>query len=193
MKRRKQFQVCVGSNIKSFYCYKKNTLFLTHFEKKVSYNSSFKLLLTRSSNGSHCIAVTNVYTGKNSNIIRKKSHALRGHVVAMIEDLQRKIQFTFTERMLFVGVGYRSIKLDDDYLKMLIKLGYSHHIYFGVPSPLHSFCIKFTKLFLFGEVKFSQIKYVSTLLRKFRRPDPYKGKGIRYRYEIVPLKVGKRV
>ena len=56
-------------------------------------------------------------------------------------------------------------------------------MYFKIPKPLNSFCIKFTKLFIFGNVSNEAITKTVSLVRQCKIPEPYKGKGILYEGE----------
>ena len=73
------------------------------------------------------------------------------------------------------------------------KLGYSHLIYFKIPEDINTFCVKFTKLFIFGNVPYQKLTQVTSQLRDCKKPEPYKGKGILYYGETIKLKKGKKI
>ena len=93
----------------------------------------------------------------------------------------------FEKRLAIVGVGYRAALKGKD---LEIQVGYSHPvsvsqpegIEFEVPSPT-SIIVRGTDKQLVGEV--------AANIRKLRKPDPYKGKGVRYAGEQIRRKVGK--
>jgi large subunit ribosomal protein L6 len=71
------------------------------------------------------------------------------------------------------------------------KLGYSHYVYFKIPKNLEIFCLKANKLFILGD-SYSFVNQVAALVRSFKIPEPYKGKGIIYTTEKITLKEGKK-
>jgi ribosomal protein L6P/L9E len=72
-----------------------------------------------------------------------------------------------------------------------LKVGQSHLIIFQLPPDVRVFLLKPTLFCLYGVDK-QKVKQVGADIRAFRPPEPYKGKGIRYRYEVIPLKHGKK-
>ena len=74
----------------------------------------------------------------------------------------------------------------------MFKLGYSHPIFFKIPNNLQIFCFKFIKLFVWGN-SYKNITQTSALIRSYKKPEPYKGKGILYEGEKIVLKEGKKV
>ena len=79
--------------------------------------------------------------------------------------------------------------MDGKYL--VLQLGYSHDIYFEPPSGIEIKTSK-TEIVVFGINK-QLVGEVSAKIRSFRKPEPYKGKGIRYKDEYVRSKQGKTV
>jgi large subunit ribosomal protein L6 len=94
----------------------------------------------------------------------------------------------------FVGVGYRAIPVDGFRNKLfMLKLGYSHLIYFKVPDNFEIACFKkFTNLFIAGDF-YQPVSQIASLIRVCKPPEPYKGKGILYVNEHIKLKQGKRI
>ena len=72
------------------------------------------------------------------------------------------------------------------------KLGYSHQIYFKIPTKLKISCLKTTQIFIFG-YSYLFVTQIASLLRSYKAPEPYKGKGIIYTTEKMILKEGKKV
>lgn len=72
------------------------------------------------------------------------------------------------------------------------KLGYSHHIYFRIPANLKICCLKANKLFVLG-YSYLFVTQIASLIRSYKVPEPYKGKGIVYTTEKIILKEGKKV
>jgi large subunit ribosomal protein L6 len=97
------------------------------------------------------------------------------------------------QKLKLVGVGYRAFPVENfEGHLLLLKLGYSHPIYFKIPSNLNIFCLKLTKLFLYGS-SHQQVTSAASKIRLNKTPEPYKGKGILYYNENIVLKEGKKV
>jgi len=98
------------------------------------------------------------------------------------------------ERVLEIhGVGYRAVM---EGTSLVINIGYSHPVRFdkieGVDFELKSEDkSRITQIYVRGIDK-ALVGQVAADIRKVRKPDPYKGKGIRYKGEVVKLKPGKR-
>lgn len=98
--------------------------------------------------------------------------------------------YGFYVEMITVGVGYRFERLYRDSNILTMNLGYSHLIYYKIPAQI-SFRVSKNYLLLFG-VDYTEIRTLAKKIRSYRIPDLYKGKGIRYLGEVIPLKVGKQ-
>jgi len=116
---------------------------------------------------------------------------------AILKTFLSKFYFFFTGfnygfyvEMITVGVGYRFERLYRDSNILTMNLGYSHLIYYKIPSQI-SFRVSKNYLLLFG-IDYSEIRMLAKKIRSYRIPDLYKGKGIRYLGEVIPLKVGKQ-
>ena len=97
------------------------------------------------------------------------------------------------KKLKIIGVGYRILTSKENLNKKLLtlKLGYSHHIYFKISSKLNFFCLKLTRLFLYGN-SIQELFKEASMVRSLKKPEPYKGKGILYELEKITLKAGKR-
>ena len=94
----------------------------------------------------------------------------------------------FQKKLEIRGVGYQA-NMDGKYL--VLQLGYSHDIYFEPPDDIEIKTNK-TEIVVSGINK-QLVGEVSAKIRSFRKPEPYKGKGIRYKDEYVRSKQGKTV
>ena len=86
------------------------------------------------------------------------------------------------------GVGYRAA-IDGNILKL--SLGYSHDVDFKIPSEVKVTCIKPTEISIEG-IDQQIVGQVAANIREWRKPEPYKGKGIRYKGEYIFAKEGKK-
>lgn len=96
----------------------------------------------------------------------------------------------FYAELITIGVGYRFERLYRDSNVLTMNLGYSHLIYYTIPAHI-SFRIAKNYLLIFG-TDYPELMDLATRIRSYRIPDSYKGKGIRYLGEVIPLKVGKQ-
>jgi len=93
----------------------------------------------------------------------------------------------FTRNLEIVGVGY---KAETKGKKLVMSLGFSHLVEFPFPDGIEISVNQNTKVSVFGIDK-EQVGHVAAVLRGFRPPDSYKGKGVRYEGERIRLKAGK--
>jgi large subunit ribosomal protein L6 len=94
------------------------------------------------------------------------------------------------------GVGFRANfheKKEFNSVKKFLefKLGQSHDIFYEIPTSIQVFLVKPTVIGLYGIDK-EKVTQIGAQLRHLKLPDPYKGKGIRYKDEIVKTKTGKK-
>lgn len=109
--------------------------------------------------------------------------------------LQRKLRafiygiaYVYVKRLLFVGVGYRARQEGQ---QIILRLGYSHEISLSIPSTLQLSIVKRNNVILKGS-SLEEISQFAYRLRSFRRPEPFKGKGIVCLGEVVRRKEGKK-
>ena len=93
----------------------------------------------------------------------------------------------YTKKMLINGVGYTASKQGD---VLLLKLGYSHPIEMKDPEGITTEVPDATTIIIKGYDK-AQVGNYAAVIRKWRKPEPYKGKGILYDGEVVHKKEGK--
>lgn len=94
----------------------------------------------------------------------------------------------FTKKLQLVGVGYRAAVKGN---VVNLSLGYSHPIDHALPAGITAECPTQTEIVLKGADK-QVIGQVAADLRAYRRPEPYKGKGVRYADEVVRIKEAKK-
>jgi large subunit ribosomal protein L6 len=93
----------------------------------------------------------------------------------------------FVKELEIVGVGY---KAETQGKELVLSLGFSHPINFAVPEGIQIETPSPTQIKVMGMVK-EQVGQVAADIRKFRPPEPYKGKGIKYVGEHIQRKAGK--
>lgn len=113
--------------------------------------------------------------------------ARHGLARALLANAVQGVSEGFTKQLEIQGVGYRGEVKGDE---LHLSLGYSHPVVFGIPSGITVEIDKQNRITVAGANK-QQVGQVAAEIRGLRRPDAYKGKGIRYAGEHVRLKVGK--
>ena len=94
----------------------------------------------------------------------------------------------FTKNLEIQGVGYRAAV---EGKKLKLDVGYSHSVFYDIPEGITITCEKPTDIAVTGRDK-QVVGQVAAEIRSFRKPEPYKGKGIRYKDEFVRRKEGKK-
>jgi large subunit ribosomal protein L6 len=93
----------------------------------------------------------------------------------------------YEKRLEIVGVGYRVQAKGKD---LEFAVGYSHSVFVPAPEGI-TFAVENPTKFSVAGIDKQQVGQVAANIRKIRKPEPYKGKGIRYAGELVRRKVGK--
>ena len=118
----------------------------------------------------------------------REHRALHGTTRQMINNLLVGVSEGFVKELEIIGVGYQAT-IQGSRLKL--QLGFSHDIYFDLPEGI-AITIDRNILTVSGIDK-QLVGAVAAKIRSFRKPEPYKGKGLRYRNEYVRSKQGKTV
>jgi len=118
----------------------------------------------------------------------KEARAMWGMSRTMVANLVAGVTEGFTKKLEITGVGYRAAVQGTN---LQLQLGYSHDIAFAIPQGIQVVCPKPTEIVITGIDK-QQVGQVAAEIRRFRPPEPYKGKGIRYAGEFILRKEGKK-
>lgn len=119
-----------------------------------------------------------------------KAGAFHGMERALLANMVKGVSEGFVKELSLIGTGYRA---EQSGSTITLSLGYSHTIDFPVPESVKASVIKdnrdvYIRLESADKQKVGQ---VAAQIRALRPPEPYKGKGVRYRDEVVKLKAGK--
>jgi len=117
----------------------------------------------------------------------KKHRALHGLTRALLANMVEGVTKGFEKRLDLVGVGYRA-QLQGK--KLVLSVGYSHPVEVDPPQGIEIEVPAPTKIVVKGIDK-QQVGEVAARIRAIRKPEPYKGKGIKYETEVVRRKAGK--
>ena len=128
--------------------------------------------------------------GKNGELSRSIHHSVEesGTARALVNSMVIGVTEGFTRKLQLVGVGYRAqIKGN----AVALSLGFSHPVEHVLPAGITAECPSQTEIVLKGSDK-QLIGQVAADIRAYRRPEPYKGKGVRYADEVVRIKEAKK-
>jgi large subunit ribosomal protein L6 len=119
---------------------------------------------------------------------RGEHRALHGLTRTLVANMVKGVTDGFEKRLEIQGVGYRAALRGRD---LELALGYSHPVSVKAPDGIEFEVPLPTRIVVRGASK-QQVGEIAAFIRKQRKPEPYKGKGIRYEGEYVARKVGKR-
>ena len=118
----------------------------------------------------------------------KASRGSWGLVRTIINNMILGVEEGFTKNLIVNGVGYRAAVSEGI---LTLQLGYSHDIKLAIPNDLEVKCVKPTEITISGIDK-QKVGQFASEVRSLRKPEPYKGKGVRYSDEIIRRKEGKK-
>ena len=113
---------------------------------------------------------------------------MAGTARAIVANMIQGVAEGFTRKLELVGVGYRAAMQGND---LNLSLGYSHPVLFQAPEGITLATPTQTEVLVSGADK-QRVGEVAAKIRAFRKPEPYKGKGIRYSGEKIIMKEAKK-
>ncbi|MFT7022784.1 50S ribosomal protein L6 [Rhodococcus sp. BGS-1C] len=117
----------------------------------------------------------------------RRSRSLHGLSRTLVANLITGVTNGYTTKMEIHGVGYRVVLKGKD---LEFALGYSHPVLIEAPDGI-TFTVESPTRFTISGIDKQAVGQIAANIRRLRRPDPYKGKGIRYEGEVIRRKVGK--
>jgi len=137
------------------------------------------------------IAIDNGVVQVNRPTDQKRHRAMHGLYRALLNNMVVGVSEGYTREMEIIGVGYR---VENQGNMVTFTLGYSHPVIFSIPSEL-----KVTTAMEKGSPPMIKLEgidkellgQVCAKIRAFRKPEPYKGKGIKFKGEVIRRKAGK--
>lgn len=118
----------------------------------------------------------------------QEDRALHGLTRALLQNMVTGVNEGFSIRLEIIGVGYRTQIAES---KITLSLGFSHPVEMIIPEGISAEIDKDTKHLVLSGIDKQKIGQFAAEIRSLRKPEPYKGKGIRYVGEHVRRKVGK--
>ncbi len=119
---------------------------------------------------------------------QRHHRALHGLTRALIQNMVTGVNDGFKKDLEMVGVGYRAVMKGD---VMELSLGFSHPVVLDPPEGISFEVEKGGRAFSVSGIDKEQVGETAAKIRSLRKPEPYKGKGVRYRGEYVRIKAGK--
>ena len=118
----------------------------------------------------------------------ENSNVMQGTTNAIIKNMIEGVSNGFEKGLEIIGVGYR-FQVQGNVLT--VNAGYSHPVKMTVPEGLHVEAVSNTEIVVKGINK-ELVGEFAAKIRNVRKPEPYKGKGVRYKDEFVRRKAGKK-
>lgn len=162
----------------------------------VEFQQSGDVVTIRGSKGSLSMALNSeVLIGQEERSLQvtarsrsKFAMAMSGTTRAILANMVTGVHQGFERKLELVGVGYRAQAQGN---KLNLTLGFSHPVVYDVPAGVSIETPSQTEIIIKGSDK-QQLGQVAAEIRRFRPPEPYKGKGVRYANERVVLKEAKK-
>ena len=114
--------------------------------------------------------------------------AMWGLQRALVNNLVEGVSKGYAQQLEIAGVGFRAAVQGKN---LQLQLGYSHDVVYPIPAGIDIKCEKPTLILVSGSDK-QKVGQVAAEIRGFRKPEPYKGKGIKYAGEKIRRKEGKK-
>ena len=146
---------------------------------KLTFNFNPRLSVTAENN--------KVFVKRNSD--SKLDKSLHGLTRSLINNMVKGVTAGYRKELEIVGVGFKAAVLDK---RLVLNLGFTHPVNYDIPEGIVIQTPKPTSIIVNGIDK-ALVGQTASQIRDFYRPEPYKGKGIRYVGEHVRRKVGKKV
>lgn len=118
----------------------------------------------------------------------KNSRAMSGTIRSLVNNMVIGVSKGFERKLNLVGVGYRAQAQGD---KLNLSLGFSHPVVHAMPDGIKVATPSQTEVVISGVDK-QMVGQVAAEVRNYRKPEPYKGKGVRYSDEVVSLRETKK-
>jgi large subunit ribosomal protein L6 len=118
----------------------------------------------------------------------KRARSMWGMSRSLVENLITGVNSGFSRTLEITGVGYRAALKGTE---LQLNLGYSHDVLYPIPEGIQIVCPKPTEIVISG-IDRAKVGQVAAEIRRYRPPEPYKGKGVRYAKEFIFRKEGKK-
>lgn len=183
-----KYLIKIPETISLIYCSKRQILIIRTANKTKIIRLKLKLLFINKDT----LYVTDKRFFVYSNAEKKILKSLRGFTFSQIVKNLYQVQHTFFKKLKLVGVSYKVFnKKLKDFNIIEFKLGYSHSIFLKPTKNVSVVCYKSNTLFIQGN--FFDVAQYASIIKSYKIPEVYKGKGILYQNETIKLKQGKKI
>jgi large subunit ribosomal protein L6 len=184
-----KYLIKVPKTISVVYCANRRVIFIKKNDKTSLIRLKLKLLFLNN----NTLYVTDKKFFSFSNIEKKNLKSLRGFTFSQIVKSFHKVSYTFFKKLKLIGVSYKVFDKTLTNLNLIeFKLGYSHSIFLRPSKDVSVICYKSNILFVQSN-SYNKLSEVAAMIRNYKIPEVYKGKGILYQNETVKLKQGKKI
>jgi large subunit ribosomal protein L6 len=118
----------------------------------------------------------------------KRARSMWGMSRSLVDNLVVGVSSGFAKTLEITGVGYRAALKGKE---LQLQLGYSHDVLYPIPEGIQIVCPRPTEIVISGNDK-AKVGQVAAEIRRYRKPEPYKGKGVKYAGEFIFRKEGKK-
>ena len=118
----------------------------------------------------------------------RQANAMSGTMRALLANMVQGVTSGFEKKLSLVGVGYRAQAANET---LNLTLGFSHPVVYKMPEGIKIETPSQTEILIKGIDK-QKVGQVAAEVRAFRKPEPYKGKGVRYADEVIVMKEAKK-
>ena len=183
----KKYTIKIPKDVQIIY-FKKNKylLILGPLDKKII-KVNFEIYLSNEKNIIY-ITKTLVHTNLN-NLQNRNIKSLRKNLNSKIKQNILESSIMINKRLKLVGVGYKAF-LNKNLIQF--RLGFSHPIFYKIPKKIEIKIVKSNSIFIFGN-SIQSVTQLASIIKSYKKPEPYKGKGILYYNEKIKLKQGKKL
>ena len=189
MKIQKKYIIKIPSNVCLLYSAKSKILSFMGPQGVKTLQVPLKIVVLEAEK---IIKITRIPFKTVSNNVKKRLKVIQGLLVAELKQILLDVIRVRVKKLKLEGLGYKLFHVEHSSTLIYFKLGYSHFVYCRVPSTIKLVSLKATKLFIFGS-SHVLVSQIAALIKSYRIPDVYKGKGVLYVNERVRLKKGKKV
>ncbi|OHA25972.1 MAG: 50S ribosomal protein L6 [Candidatus Taylorbacteria bacterium RIFCSPHIGHO2_02_FULL_46_13] len=143
--------------------------------------------LSREFKSSVAIEITADSVTVSPKILTNETKALWGTYASLIKSMMAGVNKVFEKRLAIEGIGYKADVKGTD---IVLALGFSHPVKIAIPTGLKVVTEK--GLITVSGINKEEVGRFAAELRSLKKPEPYKGKGIRYQGEVIKMKQGKK-
>jgi large subunit ribosomal protein L6 len=118
----------------------------------------------------------------------RQANAMSGTMRALLANMVQGVTSGYEKKLSLVGVGYRAQAANET---LNLTLGFSHPVVYKMPEGIKVETPSQTEILIKGIDK-QKVGQVAAEVRAFRKPEPYKGKGVRYADEVIVMKEAKK-